>query len=62
MIIGQWSSNYFLWYIRIQVRNPRKGISDLTVTTQVFYQITEAEVTYYTMGQPGIQSHRLHIQ
>ena len=34
MIIGRWTRNDFLPYIRIQVINPSEVISDLMVTTQ----------------------------
>ena len=62
MIIGQWCSNAFIWYIRMQVRYLSKGISNLMVSTSSFYIIPEAEVIYYTTGQPGVQSHRLNPQ
>ena len=39
MIIAQSSINAFLWYIWIQLKNRRKGISDLMVYTQAFYTI-----------------------
>ena len=36
MIIEQWSIRAFLCYIRIQVINLSKGISEPMVSTQVF--------------------------
>ena len=44
MIIGWWYINAFLRYIRIQVREIIKGISDPVVTTNAFYIIPEEEV------------------
>ena len=46
MIIGRWSSNAVLRYIRIQVSNLIKNISNLMVSTRAFYTILEAEVVY----------------
>ena len=43
MIIRRWSSNAFLWYIRIQVGDLNKGIGELMVNTQAFYTIPEEE-------------------
>ena len=54
IIIGLWSINSFLWYIRIQVNDISKGIIDLMVSTQDFYIIPEAEVIWYTCDQPGV--------
>ena len=62
IIIRWWSRNAFLRYIRIQVSDLSNGISDLMVSTQSFYTITESEVIYYTSGQPRFQSHRLNPQ
>ena len=62
MIIGQCYSNAFLRYILIHVSDLSKGISDLMVSTRVFYTIPKAEVIYYTPGQPGVQYHRLNPQ
>ena len=62
MIIMLWSSNACLPYIWIQVRDLSKGISDLMVFTQDLYTTPEAEVIYYTPGQPGVQSYRLNQQ
>ena len=62
MIIGRWSRNAFLQYIRIQVTNLSKVISNLMVSTRSFYTIPESEVIYYTPGQPRVQSHRLNPQ
>ena len=62
MIIGWCSPNDFLRYIRIQSSTLRKGISDLMVSTQSFYTISEAEVICYTPVQIGVQSHRLNTQ
>ena len=59
MIIGQWSSNSFLWYIRIQVSDHSKGIIDLMVSNKALYTIPEAKGIYYTLGQPGVQFHIL---
>ena len=53
MIIGRWSRNSLPWYIQIQVSGLSKVISDLMVSTQYFYTLPEAEVVYYTPGQPG---------
>ena len=39
MIMGQWESSAFLWYIRIQVSDLRKGISILVSNKQAFYTI-----------------------
>ena len=60
MIIGQWSINAFIRYIRIQFRYLSKDISDLMVSTQNLYTILEVEVIYYTPGQPRVQPHRLN--
>ena len=46
MIIGRWSSNSVLRYIRIQVSNLIKGISDLLVSTRDFYTTPKAKVIY----------------
>ena len=43
MIVGRWSSNDLLGYIRIHVSDFSKGISDLMVTTHDFYIISDAE-------------------
>ena len=42
LIIGRWSINAFLWYIRANVRDLSKGISDIMVNTQAFYKTPEA--------------------
>ena len=42
MIIGRYSRNAFLRYIRIQVINPSKGISNLMVSTRALYTIPES--------------------
>ena len=62
MIIGRWSRINFLRYIRIQFSDLVKGISDLMVTTHDLYTIPKEENIYFTPGQSGTQSHRLHQQ
>ena len=44
MIMGLWASSAFLWYIRIQVSDIRKGISILMTNNHAFYTIPEIEV------------------
>ena len=51
MIMGQWASRAFLWYIRIQVSDLRKDISTLMTNNHAFYIIPEIEVVYHTPGQ-----------
>ena len=41
MIMRRWASSAFLWYIRIQVSDIRKGISTLITHKHAFYTITE---------------------
>ena len=44
MIMGQWESSAFLQYIRIQVTDLSKGISNLMKTNHALYKIPEIEV------------------
>ena len=60
MIIGRWSNNALLQYIRIQVIDINKCISDLMLPTGALYTTLEAEVIYYNMGQPRVQYHMLN--
>ena len=60
MIIVRWYINDFFRYIKIQVSDLSKSISDLMVNTHDLYTILEAEIIYYTPGQPGTQYYRLH--
>ena len=62
MIIRRCCSNTFLQYVCIQVINLSKVFIDRMVSTRAFYIITEAEVIYYTPGQPGFQSNRIKPQ
>ena len=39
MIMGRWASSAFLWYIRIQVSDLKKGISTLMKTNHDLYII-----------------------
>ena len=41
MIMGRWASSAFLRYIRIQVRDLSKGISNLMTNNYAFYKILE---------------------
>ena len=43
IIIGRWSSNSFLRYIQIQVRNLRKFISDIMSVNKALYTIPKEE-------------------
>ena len=44
MIMGRWASSAFLQYIRIQVSDLSKGISNLMTNKHTFYTIPEIEV------------------
>ena len=59
MIMGRWASSAFLWYIRIQVSDIRKGISTLMTNNHAFYTIPEIEVVYHTPVQPNTEPQRL---
>ena len=61
MIMGRWASSAFLRYIRIQVRDIRKGISTLMTNNHAFYKIPEIEVVYHTPGQPDTNPQRLRL-
>ena len=43
MLIGQWSSNAFLQYIRTQVQEFSAGVSRKMLTADVFFTIPEAQ-------------------
>ena len=57
--IGRLSSNTFFIYVRLQVRNLRKGISDIIISTKIFYTIPETEIIYYTPGEEENHSHMI---
>ena len=48
MIMGRWASSAFLRYIRIQVSELSKGISNLMTNNRAFCIVTETEVVYHT--------------
>ena len=51
VIMGLWASSAFLQYIRIQVSDLNKVISNLMTKNHTFYTIPEIEVFYHTPGQ-----------
>ena len=61
MILGRWASSAFLRYIRIQVSDLRKGISNLMTYNQALYTIPEIKVVYHTPGQPDTDPQRLRL-
>ena len=61
MIMGQWESSAFLQYIRIQVTDLSKGISNLMKTNHALYKIPEIEVVYHTPGQDNTDPQRLSL-
>ena len=61
MIMGLWARNALLWYIRIQVSEPRKGISYLMTNKHALYTIPEADNFYHTPVKDNTESHRLNL-
>ena len=48
MIMERWASSPLLRYIRIQVRDLSKGISNLMTNNHALHTIPEIEVVYHT--------------
>ena len=46
MVMGRWGSSAFMWYIRIQVSDLSKGISNLMKNNHALYTILEIEFTH----------------
>ena len=61
MIMERWESSAFLRYIRIQVTDLSKGISNLLKTNHALYKIPEIEVVYHTPGQDNTYPQRLSL-
>ena len=50
-IMGRWYSNAFLVYIRLQSSDPSKSISDIMISTKLFYTTPETEIIHHNLGQ-----------
>ena len=59
IFMGQWASNAFLWYIRIEVSDFNKGIITLMTKNRTVYTIPEIEVVYHAPGQNDTDPQRL---
>ena len=61
MIVGRWSINVFLRYIRIQVIDISKGNSTFMTNKKSFCTIPEADIVYHTLGQDYIEPHSMNL-
>ena len=61
IIMGRRASSAFLRYIRIQISDFSKGISNLMTNNHTFYTIPEIEVVYHAPGQPDTDQQRLRL-
>jgi hypothetical protein len=57
MLLGRWSSDTFLWYIRKQVKEFRKGVSKKMLISKKFFTIPSTSNNNSQLKKPCIEYH-----